>query len=138
MMVNRWFLLIFVGAMLGLAVSSGCGGRKGPARYDLSGTVTYDGKPVPIGYLNFTPDKAGGNSGPGTHANIENGQYQTPTDRGPVGGPHIVTINGFDGVAQGANPMGKRLFAPLQVNVDLPKQNGTHDFVVPVGQSPGK
>ena len=135
-MLNWWCLLIFAGAMLGLAASSGCGGPKGPARFDMSGTVTYDGKPVPVGYLNFKPDK--GNSGPGTHANIESGQYRTPSDQGSVGGPHVVTINGFDGVAQGTNPLGTRLFAPVQVKVDLPKQSGTHDFVVPLGRGTGK
>ena len=138
MMINRWCLLIFAGAILGLAALNGCGGPKGPARFDLSGSVTHSGKPVPVGYLNFTPDKANGNSGPGTHANIVSGQYRTPPDRGPVGGPHVVTINGFDGVAQGTNPLGTRLFAPVQVKVDLPKQSGTHDFVVPLGRGTGK
>ena len=53
--------------------------------------------------------------------------------QGPVCGPHVVTINGFDGVPKGMNMMGTRLFEQAQISVDLPKQDGTHDFEVPTG-----
>jgi len=123
------------GLVLGLTVWAGCGGSAGPTRYDLSGTVTYQGKQVPAGMIVLTPDADQGNSGPGTSAPIESGRYQTPPGRGAVGGPHVATITGYDGVpfqdGLVKNPLGKPLFGPIEIKVDLPKQATEHDFVVP-------
>ncbi len=126
-------LLFFSAVIVLLIPVGGCGGSSGPQRYDLSGSVTYNGKPVPAGHLTFAPDKANGNSGPGASANIEKGRYQTMPGQGPVCGPHVVTISGFDGVPKGMNMMGTRLFEQTRIDVDLPKQNGTLDFEVPSG-----
>ena len=75
----------------------GCHRNAGPARYDLTGTITYAGKPVPAGYILFAPDKSKGNDGPGADAEIKDGVYHTRLKEGTVGGPHVATINGFDG-----------------------------------------
>lgn len=101
-------------------------------RFDLSGNVTYGGKPVPAGYLVIKPDVAAGNKGPGAAATINDGRYQTRAGRGTIGGPHIVTIVGFDGkeyTMEGgiANPMGKQIFK-VDVKANLPKENATHDL----------
>ena len=123
-----------------LLVLGGCGRKAGPSRFDLSGTVTYDGKPVPSGYIVFAPDLAAGNQGPGTQANIRDGQYQTAPGQGTVGGPHVATVCGFDGktfdiiVREGVvekNPMGKPLFLNAQLKIDLPKRATVQDLVVP-------
>jgi len=132
----RRCLLLLTAGVAALLGPAGCGGDAGPARYDLSGTVTYDDRPVPAGYILFAPDKSQGNQGPGAQADIRDGHYQTPAGQGAVGGPHVVTISGFDGVAFGegpaTNPMGKPLFATYQTKADLPKEAGTRDFSVPV------
>jgi hypothetical protein len=117
---------------LALVAQLGCG-QKGVDRYELSGKVTYLGQPVPAGYLVLKPDAAKGNIGPGAAADIRNGQYVTTEGRGTIGGPHVVTIFGFDGKAftmEGgiSNPMGKPL-CRTDIDADLPKANGTHDFV---------
>ena len=113
----------------------GCHRNAGPARYDLTGTITYAGKPVPAGYILFAPDKSKGNDGPGADAEIKDGVYHTRLKQGTVGGPHVATISGFDGKPSGqgpdVNPMGKPLFANVQINVDLPKQAATYDLAVP-------
>jgi len=101
-------------------------------RFDLSGSVTYGGKPVPAGYMVIKPDVAAGNKGPGAAATINGGRYETRAGRGTIGGPHIVTIVGFDGKEYAmnggiANPMGKQIFK-LDVKADLPKENATHDL----------
>ena len=132
---GRCLLLAAAGAaLLGAA---GCGSDGGPTRYDLSGKVTYNGQPVPAGYILFAPDTSQGNKGPGAQADIQDGRYQTPAGQGAIGGPHVVTISGFDGVAfedgPVKNPMGKRLFASYQTKTDLPKEAGTQDFTVPLG-----
>jgi len=124
-----------------LVVLAGCGSGSGPARFDLSGTVTYDGKPVPAGYIVFNPDAAAGNSGPGAQADIRDGKYQTLPGQGTIGGPHVASVFGFDGrpytVGKGpdgnpiANPMGKPLFTAATIKAELPKQAGTYDFLVP-------
>jgi hypothetical protein len=133
--------------MLGLLLLAGCSGSQGPHRYDLSGKVIYRGAPVPAGYILFVPDGENGNPGPGAHALIVDGVYRTPPSRGTIGGPHWVTIVGFDNSKPEAdrNPeeqahrhhgprfdrRGKRLFPTFQVQIDLPRQAATYDFVVP-------
>lgn len=129
--MKRFVVLIAMGILL-LPVM-GCGGKDGPPRYKLSGKVTYEGKPVPRGTVSFSPDSRGGNSGPGSIAQIKNGEYATERDRGVVGGAYEVRINGTDGVAVGEMLDGTPLFKEYQIVVDLPKKVGTHDFEVPSG-----
>ena len=121
-------VVVFLGAL-------GCNRDSGPARYDLTGTITYDGKPVPAGYILFAPDTYQGNDGPGASASIKDGVYRVRSGEGTVGGPHSATINGFDDVSfqQGltSNPMGKPLFLNVEIAVDVPKQDATHDFAIP-------
>jgi hypothetical protein len=116
----------------------GCNRNSGPARYDLTGRITYDGKPVPAGYILFAPDKSKGNDGPGADAEIKDGVYRTRPGQGTVGGPHIITVNGFDGkpVGQGpiVNPMGNALFTNVQISADLPKASADHDIVIPAAK----
>lgn len=126
---SRW---IAVG-ILALAVLGGCG--SGEQRFELSGTITYEGRPVPAGYIVFNPDAAAGNTGPGSTADIRDGRYTTPPGGGTMGGPHTVSIFGFDGTPytmEGGmpNPMGKPLFT-TDLRVDLPKQRASHDFALP-------
>ena len=127
--------------MPALALLAGCGGQSGPPRFDLSGTVTYDGKPVPAGYIVFEPETAAGNSGPGSQADIRDGKYSTLPGRGTIGGPHLVRIFGFDGIpyqpdedVEGPpmlNPMGRPLFGNVSIAVDLPKETAVHHFMIP-------
>lgn len=123
-------------AIAAVALTAGCGRTTGPARYDLSGSITYDGKPVPAGSIVFAPDTSKGNDGPGASADIKDGKYRLVSGRGTIGGPHVARISGFDGkpIQDGPiiNPMGKPLFANVQISVDLPKQAATHNIDVPV------
>jgi hypothetical protein len=120
-----------------VTVLMGCGRSHGPARYDLSGTVTYDNKPVPGGFIVFAPDASQGNLGPGTTATIDRGKYHTRPGQGTIGGPHIATISATDSdldkirKARGATKP-KTLFSNIQMTADLPKEPAQHDFVVPV------
>jgi hypothetical protein len=121
-----------------LLLLSGCSGHREPARYDVSGTVTYAGKSVPNGKILFEPDKAKGNRGPSGFATIKEGKYDTSLDgKGTIGGPHVVRIVGFDGVPSGQSMEGKPLFHDYQANADLPAEKTTKDFQVPA-QNKGK
>ncbi|MBN2291631.1 MAG: hypothetical protein JXM70_04350 [Pirellulales bacterium] len=109
----------------------GCGGE-GPTRYDLSGTVTFAGQPIPAGTIVFQPDTAKGNSGPQGVAAIRDGKYDTGSDgKGVIGGPHIVRITGFDRVAESENDAVTSLFDEYLIESDLPTKSGTVDFEVP-------
>jgi hypothetical protein len=108
-------------------VLAGCGGER---TYNLSGTVTFKGRPVPVGQIVFEP--AAGNRGAPAFAKIKDGHYDTSLDgHGTLGGPHIVLIHGRDGVARGELLNGLSLFSDFSTTVDLPKKNATRDFEVP-------
>jgi len=129
-------LTIAAAALLG----AGCG-RDGPPRYDVSGTVQYQGKPVPEGRIVFTPDVTRGNNGPQGHAIIRQGRYSTAAEgRGAVGGPHEVRIVGYDGVpVEGAEykmDQGSPLFPEYTTHVDLPEQSIEQNFEVPEKPAP--
>ncbi len=119
-----------------LCVFAGCDARKGPALYEVSGKITFHGAPVPRGYIVFAPTAAEDRNARSARAAIIDGAYKTPPELGTVGGPQLVTIVGFDGVpfsepGRPPNRAGKRLFPPIQVKIDLPRQAATHDFVLP-------
>jgi hypothetical protein len=71
----------------------GCGDSGGlPARYRISGTVTYNGKPLEQGNINFVPDGPGGRPAGGT---ISDGQYTLTTqdlNDGAVPGKYKVSV----------------------------------------------
>jgi len=119
---------------------AGCGGNEGPERYDLSGTVTYQGQPVPRGYIQFTPDSSLSNAGPAGYADIQDGKYDTSKNgKGTVGGPHTVTIEGYDGIAkpEAELPSGTPLFDEWNTIADLPKEPGAMDFKVEAAGAEG-
>lgn len=77
----------FVAAMMvAWLLSVGCGDG-GPPRHALRGTVTVDGRPVPFGWMVFSPRE-----GPAASANIENGEYSTPPGFGAIGGVHTIEL----------------------------------------------
>lgn len=116
---------------LALAALPGCRSESGPPRYDLSGAVLYDGKPVPVGEVALEPDGSRGNTGPGCLAVIKDGKYRTAPDKGVLGGAYLVRIVGFDGVPAGDSSVGTALFPPFETKVEFPRQSTTHDFTVP-------
>ena len=122
-----------------LAAMTGCSGESGPKRFDISGQVTYGGKPVPLGQIQFEPDASQGNRGPAGAAKIENGSYDTAgAGRGHVGGPHRVLVVGYDGVADPDNelPHGRPLFEAYRTTVDLPQGVSVRNFEVPAMDAP--
>ncbi len=126
--------------LAGLLMAAGCGGDKAPSKFDVSGAVTYRGAPVPLGYIIFTPDLAKGNDGPAIQMPVVNGRYKTLPGLGTIGGPHVAIISGYqitEKLEQPGGPghrrtrKGKPLFLNVRMNVDLPRQTATHDFIVP-------
>lgn len=119
-------------AVLSLAVFCGCQDSSDVQRFDVQGTVTFDGKPVPAGTIMLTPSP--GNTGPGGYAEIRDGKFDTAEGgQGPTGGPHHVVIQGYDGKTNPANelPMGSALFDPYETDVNLPDADTKNDFDIP-------
>lgn len=111
-------------ACLALGLLLGCGSNGGPTRHQISGTVSYAGKPVPRGRVEFEPDTSKGNSGPGAMAEIQKGKFQTLANAGAVTGPHIVHITGSDGIPfeteEGITlEQGQPLFSPYTTTADI-------------------
>jgi hypothetical protein len=125
------FPIRFAIALPLLVALLGCG----KPSYKLSGTVTYDGKPVPAGEIVFMPDPDSGNRGPGVLAEIKDGRYELPLDKGHIGGAYVARLTGFDGAPQQAkelvDPRGTPLFVDHTEKLTLPEQSATRDFAVP-------
>lgn len=116
-----------------LTATIGCGTRNDLGTYPISGTVTYQGKPVPVGSITLVPDSSQGNSGAAVAMEIVDGKFNSANAaRGHVGGPHIATIVGLDGKGDGdLFPKGFMLFQDYQMKLDLPKEASTNEIVVP-------
>jgi hypothetical protein len=121
--------LSLAAALIAAAALAGCGDAE--KLYDVSGTITFDGKPLPKGLIFFDPEK--GTPGTQGFANVENGKYDTAVagkGKGIRGGAYSVRINGFDGVAAPESPFGRALFPEHEFKKDLPAQNQTFDYEV--------
>ena len=127
---QRWKLAPVLVVLVG--VLNGCR-DSGAGRFEVSGAVTYKGKPVPAGQVIFEPDPAKGNTGPQGYARMKDGKFKTLSKQGSVGGPVIVTIVCCDGVVVSEEmPFGSLLFAPpYKVHTELPYEDSTQDFIVP-------
>lgn len=108
-----------VSALLALGLMAGCA-REGPRQFDVSGMVTFRGQPIPAGVIQFDPDIANGYDGPQGFAQIKNGVFDTRLGgRGVRAGPHVVRVQGFDGVPANELPLGNRLFADYEIRADV-------------------
>jgi hypothetical protein len=115
----------------------GCGGSEERERYELSGTVTYQGKPVEMGSLMFEADKSVGDFAPLSTAQIVDGKYRTNPKDSPAAGLYHVRVTGVDMKEAILDPPPGEpaylpsLFAPCFVDVQVPPPNGVFDIVVP-------
>jgi hypothetical protein len=119
------------GLVVTLSALAGCGSGE-EKLYNVSGTVTYDGKPVPKGLIFFDPDPTKGTAGTQGFANIVNGKYDTADKgKGVRGGSYVVRVNGFDGKEANDAPFGQPLFPEYTDKKELPKENSTFDLAIP-------
>jgi hypothetical protein len=128
--VSRSFLVL----CLMFSCWVGCG-PSAPPRYHLSGTITFNGQPIPKGAILFDPDLATGHDGPQGFANIENGQFDTKKGGvGHCGGKVMLRIHGGDGTAVPELPFGNALFSETMVPLELPLNDDVRDFKLPLPQ----
>jgi hypothetical protein len=108
---------------------AGCRGGQTASRFDVAGTIAYDGQPLPAGRIYFTPDPGKQNTGLQGVADVKDGHYDTRVGRGigGPGGPVIVLIQGFDGNVTAERPMGNAVFS-YKTTIELPRDSATKDF----------
>jgi hypothetical protein len=112
--------------VVALGLLAGCGDKGGQARHRVSGSVSFEGQPVPYGDVLITPDDTKKNSGAQAIANIRGGKYDTSAagGKGYGGGPAVVRVTGLTGE-------GGKLLCEYEYRVDLPGGDATLDIVVP-------
>jgi hypothetical protein len=126
--VNRLRLTAHVIVFAALAALAGCGGDP---LYDVTGTVTYDGKPLPAGVVWFDPDPTNTDA-PQGFAYVKDGQFDTAQNgRGVRGGAYVIRIEGFDGKPANELPLGRPLFTDFREKRDLPRQKAELQLTVP-------
>jgi hypothetical protein len=120
-----------VAAVLGIALIFGCGPRE-EKLYRVSGTVNFDGKPIPKGLIFFDPRV----DGPQGFANIVDGKYDTAEQgKGVRGGStYDVRVNGFNGIEANEAPFGQPLFPEYTGVKELPAEDSTFDLDITKGR----
>src|SRR6266404_2810584 len=81
----------------------GCGGGGRPNKITVTGTVTYDGKPVETGMIQFVLNEAGIKGGDNATGTIVNGKFSCSS---VTPGKNSVVITG-GGSKQAVTPTGK-------------------------------
>ena len=137
--VQRLFVLASV-ALVAMLV--GCDSGSGVR---VSGMVTFQGKPVPVGKIYFMPDSAKGNKGGTGFADILDGKYDTKA-AGGQNSPAGAVIIAIEGTDPSAAPTGKDtsgevtaklLFSRYEVPVEMPTSAITKDIEVPADAAKG-
>lgn len=113
---------------------SGCGGGSdGPSRVDVSGQVTYQGKPIPRGQIRFVP--TGPEGGPIAAVEIRDGKYAAMGETGVPVGTHRLEFLGFKivGATSPADMVGA---GEEQYIAEKHNAKSTHTLKVPAGSPP--
>lgn len=115
----RFTAFVLVAAAAGILATVGCGPSK-PATYSVSGVVTYQGAPLPLGSVSFVPQ-----NGRMTAATIdENGRYELDAEPGS----YRVCITAVPPPPPGVNPMTSDSFTPskplIPIRYSRLKQSG--------------
>lgn len=127
--MNCCGLRLFAPALL-VGLLAGCGNSE--RLYDVAGTVSWNGKPVPAGLVFLDPDAAKGGTGRQGFANIKDGKFTTAVDgRGIAGGMYVIRVLGYDGKARDELPFGMPLFDEHQEARELPAANSELTLAVP-------
>ena len=115
-------------ALLGLTCL-GCGNDSG--RAEVSGYVTFEGKPVPVGVIEYRPNAEKGGGGPQSILVIRDGYYNSD-GKGPVFGHHIVKVSGYTGIEIPFVPEGERLFPVHKEEVEITEDSYKINYDFPL------
>jgi hypothetical protein len=120
-----WKFLVVV---VFVALASSCSSKPEPSH--ISGNVTFKGKPVPAGWISFTPDVGQGQV---RVYQIKDGVYDSSKETQPdlTPGTYQIKIAGFDGKKIPLWGQGKQIFNPVDDKHTVPSGTSTKDFVIP-------
>ena len=116
MFAYRVFVLF--GLSMSVAFLNGCG-PSGPERVVVTGTVSYNGRPVADGRINFVPTEK--SAVPMSGAVIQNGRYRADAKGGVPVGTHKIQIEAYGGSlapGQVLKPGTRPQYLPGKFNVD--------------------
>lgn len=131
----RQLLFAFPMVLICLSLSS-CNKGDGITKYKLSGEVLFDGEPLPYGEMLLSPDAEKNNLGPSSTITIVDGKFESPPDKGHIGGPYVAVITGFDGeTPKNPDPLrsslrGNVLFENFETKFELPMGSSTQKIEV--------
>ncbi len=112
-----------------MLLCTGCGGD---GKHTVSGSVTYQGNPVPAGEIRFTPNK--GNKGPIVLVKIKDGRFETPKDKGIVGGAYQLRVTGYGSAGNSKDPtapdFGRQLFPIYREDLEFPREDHEHNIEI--------
>jgi len=116
------------GGLAVLALAVGCSSK--PEMGQVSGKVTFQGQPVPAGWISFTPEPGKGSV---RVCQIKDGVYDSSREDEPgiFPGKNTVKIAGFDGKKIPLWGQGKQIFNPVDETFDVPAGTSTKDWVIP-------
>jgi hypothetical protein len=118
-----------------LVIVASCNWQNGLTQ--VSGTVTWRGKPVPLGSVSIEPDAAQGGRGPQSRNMLNRGRYVSRSGFGAVSGPVIVDVEGY-GVPENSE-LPVPLFPPYRFRTVIPERSShTLDIVVPEARASGR
>jgi hypothetical protein len=127
-MTRRIFGLFSFATVAGIL--AGCGPSE-EKLFDISGSLTFEGKPIAAGVIHFEPDATKGNKGQAGYAEIRGGKYDTAQKgKGVRGGPYSIRINGFDGKVGPEAPLGAAMFPEYTESRELKAEKQTLDIDV--------
>jgi hypothetical protein len=111
-----------------IVLAAGCSQK--PEMAQVSGTVTFQGKPVPAGWISFTPEPGKGSV---RVCMIRDGVFDSSreADPGIHPGKNLIKIAGFDGNKIPMWGQGKQIFNPVDDEFTVPKGTTTKEFVIP-------
>jgi hypothetical protein len=122
-------------AAMSISFAVGCGSEERP-RHQLSGLVTFNGKPVEMGSIRFEADASVGDFAPVCYAAIRDGKYQTAPEHSPGEGKYSVLVMGIDvpNIVKSDTPgipdEMPAQFPPYKTDLVVPPPGGTFDVEV--------
>jgi hypothetical protein len=98
--------VVLCGTVLLAVFAAGCGSSDGPERFDVSGTLTYEGKPIPYGIIVFSNKETLYDTG----CTIEDGEYESQDGKGHTGGKFKVSVEAWTAMAEAWEDEAPKLF----------------------------
>jgi len=126
--MNRRSFMLSLASIPAICLT-GCGA---PSLSHVTGTVTYDGNPLPAGTISFNPAPSNTEAAQGM-AFIKDGSFTTRSDggRAVMKGAYIVRIKGLDGKFISTDkPNGKVIFDDFTQEVEIPASDVDLNFTV--------